>query len=239
MPGCRNAHAWLLAALLLAAGCTPAFQRRALALTVQPGRIAGLPVFAEGSELDSGNNRKPLDAWTQAMAAPLNAELARWVVGSRGHMFPETDTMMVPMTYRKFRRWTARSLIEIAETKAGHGDETGRHAVDEWQFDQDLAQVRQMLGADFALVTLFHDTRQTGGRVFTRAFSGGLTGALANQHARIYWFQVGAACLVDLNTGRMVWCNTKSDAWPDLSVPANAKTAVAQLLTDLYYSERT
>ena len=54
-----------------------------------------------------------------------------------------------------------------------------------------------------------------------------------------YYLQVGVACLVDLGTGRMVWCNAKFDAWGDLSVPANAKKAVAELLTDLYYPPKS
>jgi hypothetical protein len=33
----------------------------------------------------------------------------------------------------------------------------------------------------------------------------------------------------------MAWCNAKADAWKDLSVPANARDAVGELLTDLYY----
>ncbi len=33
----------------------------------------------------------------------------------------------------------------------------------------------------------------------------------------------------------MAWCNVKTDAWGNLTVPANAQKAVAELLTDLYY----
>jgi hypothetical protein len=234
---------WLPLALLLCAGCPTPFQTRAQSVVVRPVRIAGLPAFAEASELEAGHfdgtiPKKPLDTLTAAMGASLNPEIARWVVGSGGHMFPETDTMMVPVTYRKFRKWTARALVEIAAHKMGHGD-SERRSVEDWQFDQDLGAIKQMLDADFTLVTLFNDARPSAGRVANNILGGPVAAGLGNAHAHIYWMQVGAACLVDLNTGRMAWCNAKTDAWKDLSLPATAKTAVAELLTDLYYPPKS
>jgi hypothetical protein len=203
-------------------------------VTVRPPRIAALPAFTRASELDADDNRKTLDQWTAAMSARLNGEVARWVVGSGGHTFAESDTMMVPVTYRKFRKWTARSLMEIAAQKTGRAN-FERNSVDEWRFEGNLASVRQMVDADFALVSMFQDGRSTGGRVAYHIFMGPLASAVRNQRHEIFWRQVGAACLVDLNDGRMVWCNAKADAWGDLAVPATAESAVGQLLTNLYY----
>jgi hypothetical protein len=225
-------QAWLIFALFLI-GCAP-FQHRAKTLTARPVRVVAFPAFTQAIELDAAGKRKPLDAWTDAMAAPLNAEVTRWAVGYGGHMFPETDAMMVPVIYRKFRKWTASALVEIAAQKTGRAD-FNRHSVDEWRFDQNLAPVRHLVDADFALVTLFNDGRNTAGRIASHLFMGPVASGLQNKQRQIYWTQVGAACLVDLNDGRMVWCNARADSWGDLSVPATARTAVGELLTDLYY----
>lgn len=44
---------------------------------------------------------------------------------------------------------------------------------------------------------------------------------------------ISVACLVSLFDGRMIWCNVRVDAWDDLRVPANARTAIYELLSGL------
>ena len=49
----------------------------------------------------------------------------------------------------------------------------------------------------------------------------------------VYWRQIGAACLVSLHDGRMIWCDSKVDAWGNLQTPAVARAAVRELLAGL------
>jgi hypothetical protein len=219
---------WLPAALLLTAGCAPAFQTRAPDVRIMPARIAVVPAFTLAYELGFNSNPKPVETWADAMADSLDPEIERRVVGFGGHVFPESDTMMVPVVYRKFRKWSTAALAEMAAQKTNRAD-FKMYAVDKWAFEENLAKVREMLQADFVLITLFKDTRRTAGHVVGNALMG----------VHTYYLQVGAAGLVDLRDGRMVWCNAKADAWQDLSQAAVAKAAVAELLTDLYYQSKS
>ena len=72
-------QAWLLLALLLTAGCARGFQNRSEHVFVRSRQIAGFPVFAQASEIDSSNDKKPLDAWTQSMPRPSTS---KWPAGS-------------------------------------------------------------------------------------------------------------------------------------------------------------
>jgi len=202
-------------AILATAGCTT-FQTRAPNVTIVPARIAVLPPLALAYELDFYNKATPLDDWATAMAASLHPEVDQWVTANGGHVFAEQGAT-VPYAYKRFRKWTATALAEIAH----HG--SGRGSVEEWAFEENLLWLRDLVDADFVLVTLFRDMRQTPGRTL-----GDLAGS------RTTFLQFGAACLVDVKSARMVWCNTRSDAWRDLSVRANARMAVDELLTDLY-----
>ena len=221
-----SARSWLLGALFLTGACAQPFQNRAQNVTVVPARIAALPAFTMAYELGFNEEAPtPVNDWADAMAASLNPEINRWVLGNRGHAFAETDTMMVPVTYRKFRKWTALALAEIAAQQTGHRD-FKLYSVDKWAFGQNLDWLRTMVDADFVLVTLFKDTRRTTGHV--------VGNVLIGRH--FFYLQVGVACLVDLrNEGQMVWCNTRKDSWQDMSVPANASAAIGELLTNLYY----
>ena len=213
----------MLVALLLGTGCAPAFQARDPNVTVVPAHIVALPALTRAEELSFGGSRQPLNQWADAMAEALDPEIERWVVGNRGHVFDD-EGATVPAVYPKFRRWTTLAVEEIAAQKIGRAD-FKLYSVDKWRFNQDLGRVREHLAADFVLVTFFRDTRRTPGHVVGNAIGG----------VHFYYLQVGSACLVDLRDGRMAWCNAKADAWKDLSVPANARDAVGELLTDLYY----
>jgi len=216
---------WLLlvSLLLLSGGCAPAFQRRAQNLTVLPPRIVSLPALTMATELSFNDNYTPQDQWADAMAKALDPQIQRWVTGNRGHSFVD-EGATVPAVYPAFRRWTSVALVEIAAQMLGRAD-FKLYSVDKWGVNRDLTRVRERLDADFALVTLFRDTRRTGGHVVAAVLTG--------QH--YYFLQVGIACLVDLQSGQMVWCNALADRWADLSVPENATKAVGDLLTDLYY----
>jgi hypothetical protein len=217
-------QACLIGALLFCAGCaTPTFQRRAQNVTVVPARIAVLPALTSAYELAYAEDPKPLDGWATAMAQRLDPEIDRWVVGYRGHRFVD-EGATVPAVYPKFRRWTILALPEIAAQATKRAD-FKLYSVDKWGFNQSLEKVRERLDADFVLVSWFKDTKRTGGHQ--------VAGVIGGLH--YYYLQVGIACLVDLQSGTMSWCNVKTDAWGDLSVPANAQKAVGELLTDLYH----
>lgn len=218
-----NSRPFLLGTLLLCTACAPAFQRRDPYATVVPARIAALPALTSAEELAVGGDRKPLTQWSGAMAEALDPEIERLVVGKHGQVFDDEDAT-VPAVYPAFRRWTTVALPEIAAQMLGRAD-YGLHSVDKWGFGKDIRRVQERLAADFALVTFFRDTRRTAGHVVANALTG----------RHYYFLQVGVACLVDLAVGRMVWCNAKADSWPDLSVPANARKAVDDLLSDLYH----
>ena len=215
-------------AVLASAGCTT-FQKQAPNVTIVPARIAVLPALTLAYEVDSNDNHKPLDDWANAMAAFLKPEVDRWVVGTGGHVFAEQGAK-VPYAYERFRKWTATSLAEIARRRhtgptdyPQSGDE--RSSVDEWGFEENLSWLKELVDADFVLVTMFRDMRQTPGR------------DLAKFGVHTHFLEFGAACLVDVKSARMVWCNTRADAWQDLSLIGNAQIAVADLLTDLYPHE--
>ena len=77
----------------------------------------------------------------------------------------------VPAVYPKFRRWTTSRSRRSRRRRSDKAD-FKLYSVDKWGFGQDLGQIRERLDADFVLVTLFHDTRRTGGHVVGSALVG-------------------------------------------------------------------
>jgi hypothetical protein len=97
--------------------------------------------------------------------------------------------------------------------------------VGDWRFSSSLGAWRAVLDADFILVSQFIDGRNTTGRELM-AFVGG--GPIAVPDA--------IACIVQLDTARIVWCNlkdTRKEMESDLTLRADAQSQVDSLLDEM------
>lgn len=211
---------------LAASGCGPDFQTRLPNAVIVPSRMEILPPQVREQEIDTADERSNLAEAKDVVGDNVKAELDRQAQYRRATVFrPRDYGAMDPALrpiYNELWRWAGIASLEIAAQETGHRN-FGLHSVGDWQFRGDLAPLRAAWQTDTALMVTVHDTHESTGRVILSGLAG----------VRSYWKQIGVACLVSLFDGRMIWCNVRADAWHDLRVPANARTAIYELLSGL------
>jgi hypothetical protein len=209
--------AGVLVCALGALGCSPAFQNRLPDVVVTPARMVVLPVLVKELELDASEETTVQSDPSAIVRSNIEAAVGAQTAARGAHAFsPHAMDGRDPslrLLYARLWRWTETASLEIAAQKDGHRD-FGRHSVGDWRFHGDLGPLADALQADTALTVLIRETKQSA----ARAMMGG-----------IYWRQIGAACLISLHDGRMLWCAAKVDAWGDLQTPAVADAAVREL----------
>jgi hypothetical protein len=209
---------------LEAVGCT-SFQNRVPDVPIAPARMVVMPVTVLAFELDASDERTLQEEATDAMRSNVD-DAVRAEAAARGIRFVtrelDNQDQGTKSLYGRLYRWTAKVSLEIAAQATGRRD-FGRHSVGDWRFPGDLAPLAAALQAETALSVFVRDTSETTGR----RLMGGLGGVYT------YWKKIGVACLVSLHDGRMVWCETKVDAWFDLKDPKVASDAIGELLAGL------
>jgi hypothetical protein len=119
-----------------------------------------------------------------------------------------------------FREWSERTLSEIMAERLGHA-KVKHDSVSAWRYGPALAEWRDRWAADFMLISMFVDGRNTAGRTLLVTMGGGY---LAVQRA--------IACAVQLADGRVVWCNMVTFA-SDLQQRDGAQVLADQLLLEV------
>ena len=119
-----------------------------------------------------------------------------------------------------FHDWTTKTLKQIMMERLGRAEAT-HQSVAEWRYNQSLTAWREELEADFVLVSMYMDGRNTAGRSIAVAFAGG---SFAARRA--------IACVVRMEDGRVVWCNF-TDFYRALDSPGGAEILVHSLLGEL------
>ena len=120
-------------------------------------------------------------------------------------------------------KWGVIATMEIGAQKVQVRN-FGEHSVTGWRFRGDLSAIRQKLDADFLLLTVFKQARETSGRKVGNFFAGGYT----------IGKQIDVACITDLRDGQMVWCAAMKDDSNDLGEQGRARTVMAKLLREMF-----
>lgn len=111
-------------------------------------------------------------------------------------------------------------------------DADGKPRLD-WSLGEGVRELQEATGADYALFTYVRDSYASGGRTALRVF-GLIAGAAVGTGLDIGGGQqFGAATLVDLRTGKVVWFNQMARQTGELRDEEGAEKTVALLLKDL------
>jgi hypothetical protein len=209
--------------IICSLGCRPPFQNRVADVSIAPTRMVVLPAVVKTYELDASDDRtEHRDESVHAnIDAAVRAHAAAHGIRALTRELDDQD-QPAKLLYARLWRWIPKASLEIAAQQTGRAD-FGLHSVGDWQFPGNLSSLSGALQADAALTVFVKDTQETTGRTVAMAFVGGHT----------YWKKVGVACLVSLHDGRMIWCDSRVDAWSDLKVPGVATAAVGELLAGL------
>jgi hypothetical protein len=100
----------------------------------------------------------------------------------------------------------------------------------EWSLGPGVRSLKEEFGTDYALFVIVRDSYASGGRKVMMAFS--LLSALAGTFVPVEGgMLLGAASLVDLETGDVVWFNQVASETGDLRAEEPAADAVQDLMT--------
>jgi len=217
MPAARKDRWLCLFALAWAGACTSGLVMRAPDAPANPRQLAVMEANVEISVL-SDNRLQPRDDWSRA--AQANIDLAvRARARANGarlvdeHAFDEGE-------YTRFYRWAYRSLAQIAARVEGRAWRDVK-SVTQWRYDRSLESWPTTLGgAESVLLVWFRDAHAGADQVISNLLSP------VQVHAR----QVGVACVLNMESRRIVWCEHQSKAFGDLRTPGSAKDAVDHLV---------
>jgi len=209
----------ILWAALAVAGCaTP--EMRVASVSVASRRIAALP--SEGVVFDYDfQGRKIIDSSGTVIARRNFDDAINYLLQQHGRRAFSTAALGgLPHAY-PFHLWFVSSLKEIRDERLGRAHET-HETVGDWRFSSSLGSWRAVLDADYILVSQFIDGRNTIGRELTAHLVGGPVTV-----------PDAIACLVHLETARIVWCNYQKTTTSDLAVRADADAQVDSLLGEM------
>ncbi|MEP6652596.1 MAG: hypothetical protein ABJA82_04520 [Myxococcales bacterium] len=202
----------------LAGGCaTPAM--RVPGVQVVPSRVVALPTDGVVWEWDFSGNRVVSEQHTVEAVRNVDNSIDRRLRPLGGRSVAAETLDGLP-SVSLFHDWATRMLKEIMAERLGRARST-HESVAEWRYSKELTTWRDELKADFVLVSMFMDGRNTAGRSLAVMFAGG---ALAARRA--------ITCVVRLQDGRVVWCNLIDFQHP-LDEPGGAQLFVHTLLDDL------
>jgi hypothetical protein len=217
-----------LALTLAASGCGSGFQMRLPDTQVVPTRTILLAVSAEAYDIDFGNNVTERVERGAEMQRSISREVERHLKAKGVRLIPD-DTIRAcdsqcKSMFSTLLRWGDTATREIAAQRHGRL-RTGRTSVGQWRSPRDLAPLRGVLDADFGLTVYLFDTCSSPGRSVGHALIGYVDTTVK---------QLGIACVLELSTGRMVWCaSAVGKWWGDLTTTTEARRAVEDLLSDL------
>ena len=217
---------YLILCLLSAAGCGPTFENRTPDFSLVPARLIIMPVLTRSVELDFEGHRSAKRDWAHTMGGYAGAEVQKWAKEKGAAFLPveklEDCQAGCEELLASFLRWGANAAMEIAAQKSGRHD-FGFETVGEWTAARDYHPLQKALNADFALIVVLKDTRETTGHALGNALSGRYT----------FYKQVAVACVASLGYVQMKWCHSEIDKWVDLRQEGTARAAIRKLLSDL------
>jgi hypothetical protein len=221
--GTRSASHVVPWVMVLAAGCIPAVANRVDGPTIAPARVVLMPPVALVYMLDAGDQREGQAEPSNEIASHLTSYLGTIAYDNKARMaeLPRLEECGRPCG--RFMRWGTIASLEIGLQREEIRN-FGRHSVADWGFEGDLSEVRKTLDADYALLVVFKQTRETTGRRVLFALGGGYT----------IGKQIDVACIADLRDGHMVWCATKRDDAHDLGEGDRARAALLELLQGVF-----
>jgi hypothetical protein len=209
----------MLWAILAVAGCaTP--EMRVASVSVASRRVAALP--SEGVVFDYDFQGRKIINSSDTLIARRNFDDAinDLLRQHGGRAFPAAALGGLPHAF-PFHLWFVSSLKEIRDERLGRAHET-HETVGDWKFSSSLGSWRAVLDADYILVSQFIDGRNTTGRELAAHLLGGPVTV-----------PDAIACLVHLETARIVWCNYQNTTTSDLTVRADAEAQVDSLLGEM------
>jgi hypothetical protein len=207
-------------ALGIMAGCAPSLIMRDAKVRIVTPRIAIMGADVEIRERDVNGEYTLKDDWTAA--AKTNVDQALEAIGEANGVetFDGTTVASTNVPYGAFKRWIAEAEFAIYLQGRGHID-TGRRSVTEWRFPHGgLSEWRTALDADFVLAVMYRDSHNTTGANVANLFSS------VKKHP----LQIGVACLVDLRSERIAWCENSVSTIGDLRAPGAAWSSVGSLV---------
>jgi hypothetical protein len=217
----RGRHELSILTLIVAGtGCATLPAMSDPSVQIVPGRLAAFPSYG-GSFLlgfagPTFQGDQSVDARKNVDDA-INYRLAR----SGGHSFlPGTVAALEHAT--EFFHWSHRMLSDVTLERVGSREREHRHrSVADWRFPRNLASWRTTLSADFVLVSMFYEGTDTVARAAMPGFAGGKAARRA------------ISCVVQLDDGRVVWCQLVERFYSDLGSRAGAQELVDKLLRGL------
>lgn len=216
LPMCRVSFFTFALAM---AGCkTPALQYPAV--QVASHRLAAFPSYVKEWEYDA-DGKKTLDDQGAATARMNLDESIGYRVWQHGGRFVGVASIAGLEQVGDFHQWALDAMTEIGAERLGYA--TKKHeTVGDWGFGRSLGSWRAALDADFVLVSMFLDGHNTPGRGLKVLFVGGRLAA-----------RRGIICAVQLQSGRIVWCNFDSAVNVNFMSRSEAQSEVDHLLDEM------
>lgn len=207
----------LLATLGLACAHGPSL--RDPQVLIAPARVAGLPTQVNVFVWLKGGVRGYDDDVTGDVQQNVDDSFNYALRQRGGRTFASAGTSRL-VHYADFYRWSGLALKQILAELVGDYA-AAHHSVTEWRYPGDLTAWRPVLNADFVLVSFFHYGKRVEGSMVADA--AGLTGAGSR----------AIACVVALQSGRVVWCNYIPNNSVAMEERGRAQSAVDYLITGL------
>ena len=228
----RSGRRWTstLCAALAVAGCATA-EMRVSSASVASRRLVALPSEGTVFDYDLGGNKTKNPGETVTARKNFDDAVNYRLRQHGGRAFEGAAIDGLPHA-GAFRLWIVGTLKEIRAEHLGRTHET-HETVGDWKFSNSLGAWRAVLDADFILVSFFTDARNP--PYISPAVL--VVGVLAvGGEAAIRALRTDGpdtiACVVHLETSRIVWCNFESMK-EDLTLRAGAQTDVDSLLDEM------
>jgi hypothetical protein len=207
-------HLVYATSIVTTVGCrTPAMRDPDVQITAR--RLVAVPTA--GMVFQFGNDGRETVQEDQSALASKN--LDNWInyrLSLHGGRFFDANAVAPLEHAPEFRRWGVETLTQIMVERLGNSP-TKHRSVSDWRFIPSIASWRAALRADFVLVSLYiHGRDETAANALL---------------ARVSAARRAIVCAVQLDDGRIVWCNFIEMHHWNIDMPAGAR-ALAEALLD-------
>jgi hypothetical protein len=185
--------------------------------------VVALPPVALVNVVDFYGNFEDQEKASDAITSKVEPQLLAIVQENGGRVASPADLEACGALCGRLMMWGVVASLEIGAQRAEIRN-YGRHSVADWAFRGDLSTLRRTFDADYVLLTVFKQTRQTDGHKLGMALAGGYTVGK----------QIDVACMADLRSGHMAWCATKKDDSSDLGENGRPCLILAELLGGVF-----
>lgn len=214
-----NFSGLLIACVALSSDCARAFEDRALDFQFSPSRLVVLPVVARVVEVDAFGQKISNEESAEAMAGLADAELNRWArekgtLPFLSHRIESCGPRCARLL-TSYIHWGTRAALQIASGMSNDD----RASVADWTSLDDYYPLQKALGAEYALIIVLRDIRETAGRHALQPILGG-----TYREDR----RVTVACIASIGYAQMKWCNTGLHG-----IKGITRSEIRRLLSDL------